>query len=625
MNLLKALQGVEQGGQGDVVLTVEDVFSTYLYTGTGAALGIVNDIDLSTEDGMVWIKNRDAADTHVITDTIRGAGNTLTSETDAAEVSDADTITAFGTTGFTLGADVKVNTNTEAYASWTFRKAPRFFDVVTYTGNGVAGREIAHDLGVAPGMIITKVTSTINDWFVYHKSTTATDALLLNTIAASSGGSLYWNNTEPTDSVFSLGSGSQTNNNFNTYIAYLFADDPLGPSGDGSDGMIACGGYTAVSNPQEITIGWEPQYVLVKKTSAIGNWEQADIMRGITTGGFDGWLIPNTNAIDYNTVDIVDITPTGFIQKLSASGDYIYMAIRRPMKTPTSAGEVFAIDTKDGSTLPAYKSGFVTDASITRNIDSVTNNYTSTRLAGTGLLQMNSTGAEATAPDWTFDYMNGFNKDAGTDTTFYSWMWKRAQGFFDVVTYTGTGGTGLFDHSLGVIPEMIWFKNRDGVANWIVYTSATTGLILDSTNKAPPPITWFNSTAATSTQFTIRDTSGSNTLNAANVAYLFATLAGISKVGSYIGDGTTDSSNIIDCGFSVGSKFVLIKRTDEAGDWWFVDTMRGFTKMLQLNTTSAEQTITAIVADNLGFAVTQEATANLNVNTATYIYYAIAV
>jgi hypothetical protein len=135
----KKLLQAAAGNAGES-LYVEDVFSTYLYTGNGSTQSITNDIDLDGEGGLVWIKNRDAADGHVLTDTERGAGEVLASDSPAAEVTNADTTTAFNSDGFSIGADVIVNTNTEDYASWTFRKAEKFFDVVTYTGDGIRRR-----------------------------------------------------------------------------------------------------------------------------------------------------------------------------------------------------------------------------------------------------------------------------------------------------------------------------------------------------------------------------------------------------------------------------------------------------------------------------------------------------
>jgi hypothetical protein len=111
-----------------------------------------------------------------------------------------------------------------------------------------------------------------------------------------------------------------------------------------------------------------------------------------------------------------------------------------------------------------------------------------------------------------------------------------------------------------------------------------------------------------------------------NIAYLFASLPGISKVGSYTGNG---SSQTINCGFTSGARFILIKRTDSTGDWYVWDTARGIVTgndpHLSLNTTAAEVTSNdTIDPDSTGFIVNQVAATNVNVNTATYIFFAIA-
>jgi len=241
--LSKSLKAAAGNAGGDAP-NVEDVFSTYLYDGNGSAQTITNGIDLAGEGGMVWIKNRDAADNHVITDTIRGVGETFSLNGWVAALTDLDTITAFTTSGFTLGADVKVNTNTEAYASWTFRKAPRFFDIVTYTGNDTAGHEIAHNLGVAPGMIVVHKTDSVGSAYTLHKDSVGSGqghlyrAELSNSAAPLANNAL-WDSTAPTDSVFTVGT-SDTNVSNVSYIAYLFAHDPVG---ENDDGMIACGSF----------------------------------------------------------------------------------------------------------------------------------------------------------------------------------------------------------------------------------------------------------------------------------------------------------------------------------------------------------------------------------------------
>ena len=139
-----------------------------------------------------------------------------------------------------------------------------------------------------------------------------------------------------------------------------------------------------------------------------------------------------------------------------------------------------------------------------------------------------------------------------------------------------------------------------------------------------------NVSALTSSSMTLGNdalTAGAGcTLGKQFVAYLFATLPGISKVGSYTGNG---SSQTINCGFTTGARFILIKRTDSTGDWYVWDTARGIVAgndpHLSLNTTAAEVTTNDSIDPNAsGFIVNQVAATNINVNAATYIFLAIA-
>jgi hypothetical protein len=138
--------------------------------------------------------------------------------------------------------------------------------------------------------------------------------------------------------------------------------------------------------------------------------------------------------------------------------------------------------------------------------------------------------------------------------------------------------------------------------------------------------TIWNNTAPTSTQFTVGTSVGTNSSGQTYVAYLFSTVAGVSKVGSYTGTGALQTVN---CGFTGGARFVLIKRTDAGGDWWVYDSARGITSSddpyLFINSTAAEVTNTNYVdTTGVGFQVTAAAPAGLNANGGTYIFLAIA-
>ena len=123
---------------------VDDVFSTYLWTGSGSSRTITNNLNLSGDGGMTWIKNRtNSSREHVITDTIRGAGNTIRTNSNAGNHSDTNKLASFSSTGFGIGTDSYVNASTNKYASFSFLKSPGFFDCVTWTGNATA-RTIAN-------------------------------------------------------------------------------------------------------------------------------------------------------------------------------------------------------------------------------------------------------------------------------------------------------------------------------------------------------------------------------------------------------------------------------------------------------------------------------------------------
>jgi hypothetical protein len=632
-------------------LPIEDVFSTWLYTG-GLATSVTNGIDLSGKGGMVWIKARNETGTnpttssygrgnHFLFDTLRSNAALCSSSAVAQDTTFDSTYFSFLSNGFGIGTIGNAWTNVSAgsYSSWSFRQAPRFFDVVTYTGTG-ANRTIAHDLGVVPGCIIVKRTDTTADWQVYHRSNANTEYMVLNTTAAKATGTTRWNSTTPTSAVFSLGTDTSVNASGGTYVAYLFAHDPLGPSGDGSDGLIACGLHTqAVTDANElINLGWEPQWVLTKRADSSNDWILVDNMRGFLATGNSTMLRPNLPNLDGLTTS-PRLASNGFVFSTTAGQQHIYIAIRRgPMREPTSATEVFGLNARTGTGANATVTGGLTaDSVLVKNRGSSVHDLLSSRLTGTGYLVTSSAVAEAAAGTTIlqanpWDVMNGV-KVGTTSTitnasgnTFINYLFKRAPGFFDVVTYTGTTTARSVSHNLGVVPELIITKSRS-TANWLVdHVPSATGAYLDLTSAfTSGQFVWNDGCTAT----TISTTFIGSSVNAAGqtyIAYLFASLPGISKVGTYTGNG---SSQTIDCGFTTGARFVLIKRTSGTGDWYVWDTARGIITgndpYFRLNADGTEvATNDTIDPASSGFIVNQVAATNVNVNTATYVYLAIA-
>jgi hypothetical protein len=633
-------------GAGGDVNYIEDVFSTYLYTGNGSTQTITNGIDLAGEGGLVWLKNRGAAWSNSLFDTSRGIGNYLQTNTTNAQASDVDSLTAFLSSGFNVGtAGSPYNGSGQTYCSWTFREQEKFFDVVTYTGNGTA-RTVAHNLGSVPGMIIVKRTNTTANWRVYHRSTGNQSSLFLNlTNAASTGDTDIWNSTTPTSTEFSLGTNVGVNGSGDTYVAYLFAHDAGGFGTAGTDNVISCGSYSGsggAGNP--ITLGYEPQWILIKRTNASENWYMYDVMRGdsltsqlqlqanFSGAEFDGGgSFPNATGFQF---------PSGDSAFNGSGSTYIYMAIRRPMKVPTTGTSVFSpvARTGNGSTASITGINFAPDVLLCSSRAGYWEASFNDRLRGfdktlyTQLTSAESTNATSvTAMGNTSISLGAFGSVNASGQTYINWILRRAAGFFDEVCYTGTGSATTQAHNLGVVPEMMIVKWRSGATSgfWPVYSSALgagNAVYLNDTmaSVAAGPTLW-NSTAPTSSVFTVGTSSlSTNNSGATYVAYLFATCAGVSKVGSYTGTGATQA---IACGFTGGARFVLIKRTDSTGNWFVWDTARGMVSgtdpRLPLNTLTAEANNDWVFTTTGGFQiVTSDAT--INASGGSYIFLAIA-
>jgi hypothetical protein len=297
MPSIKKLLQAAAGNAGES-LYVEDVFSTYLYTGNSSTQTITNDIDLDGEGGMVWIKNRSGAGyEHEVSDTERGViptGRALnTNDNQANQPGD---LTSFTSSGFGLSYNTaNGNASGQDYVSWTFRKAEKFFDVVTYTGNGTATNNISHNLGDVPGFIVVKRTDSDGNWCVAAGDSSGNyKQLTLNNNGQSFVSTTKSNIAD--SSIFNAGylginfDGS-ANVSGGTYVAYLFASDAGGFGDDGSESIIKCGSYTGngSTNGPEIDLGFEPQWLMVKNSTASSDWFLVDTMRGFTANTSDSY------------------------------------------------------------------------------------------------------------------------------------------------------------------------------------------------------------------------------------------------------------------------------------------------------------------------------------------------
>ena len=243
---------------GATKIYLDEVFSTYLHTGTGASNSINNSVDLSGEGGLVWIKQRNTDIEHFLFDTARGALKPIHSDSNWAEYTANNTLTSFNSNGYTLGSSNYVNGTTSSprnYSGYTFRKAPGFFDIVTWTGDGSNNRQISHSLESVPGMIFVKKTSHSEGWCVYHKEVSSGYYLPLNGDEAQQGNSTIFPNAGwITSTYFTIGTGGAVNQSGHEYIAYVFAGGESTDSGARSVHFDA-GDYISLASSSDFTLG----------------------------------------------------------------------------------------------------------------------------------------------------------------------------------------------------------------------------------------------------------------------------------------------------------------------------------------------------------------------------------
>ena len=509
----KKLLHAAAGSASDDKVYVEDVFSTHLYTGNSSTRSIDNNIDLSGEGGLVWIKDRSAAEEHVLIDSERGASKGIRSNSNAAEHTDTSSLTSFDNDGFSLGTGYSyfsTNYTGRDYASWTFRKQEGFFDIVTYTGNGNTSKTINHNLNCKPGMMIIKMlTESGYAWRVWHKSVASSNGAnyslsLNNTTAAANGSSSaggYWNHTAPTSTQFTVGNYGQTNNNGSSFVAYLFADGDESDAqifgDDGDEAIVKCGTFTTwgIANAE---CGFEPQWLMYKRTDDTEDWQMIDNMRGCATkqGKWNGTddstqyssvstsndqvLKANTTAAEVNE-GRADFHSTGFsVATGGASDTYVYVAIRRgPMKEPDAGTDVFQSQTYtgDGSTRE-FALNITPDTVISLSRDENGDG----RAINNRLLGQNEVYTEGTQAKYAngadgvfFDYTKKIKVQSYRDTNaepYCNLLFKRYPKVFDVVVYQGNGSNSPYrtiNHNLGVAPELVIIKNIDSSStHWVL-------------------------------------------------------------------------------------------------------------------------------------------------------------
>lgn len=649
------------------VMYADDVFSTRTYVGNGSSQKIQTGIDLTDSGGLIWTKSGSTGNNNILVNTITGVNNYMSSNTVSQQTTN-DVIKSVEGDGYTVGSFGMVNNASVSHYSWSFKRSPRFFDVVTYTGNGIPGNKIYHSLNCEPGMIIVKRRSVATNgghdgsWFVYHRSleTPERSTLYLNEHRLREISS-EWNNTKPTETHFLVNG----NINFSgvEYVAYLFAHDESEAS------IIRCGSYTSVPSYGEIPIGFEPQFMLIKKCEigTVGqdasDWVILDDSYTIgqpfdrmlypnRSEGIDtlvGGCVPTPNGIRFNQINSVVNQQNGSLPPV-----YVYVAIRRPTKPPKTGSDVFQpiLRTGDGNTtIKISNVPFKPDLVSILKRNGTEHRYLANRVNSPFHLTTSTVSGESTSLVQTFNDSGVTIRGSTYGVNQFGFLYvdlffKRSPGVLEILEYKGTGIPQTdVKHSLGVKPELCIIKARDMSSSWCVASP----LITRPGYPDQPAIMLFhrqypatqigglffgNGGDESFTEDHVRITGSSNVVDQEGsiistglaereyMMFLFASFPGVSKVGSYTGNGTTQT---IDCGFTTGSRFIMIKRMDANSDWFVWDSARGILSgndpTLSFNNSATEITgIDVVDPHPSGFIVNQESWISMNVQNSKYLF-----
>ena len=684
-------------------VTPSEHFNTVLYDGNNASSRSITGVGF--EPSFNWIKARDnGGNNHLWTDSIRGVGVTsgvIGSNLQSVTNNNFGHISAFGSDGFTVAQGSVsinyVNSSNAKYASWNWyaptsetntsgtitstikKNIDAGFSIVSYTTQSSGTATVGHGLSALPDMIIVKTTGVADSWRIYNSSLGADKQIFLNETSAAGSTANQWNNTSPTDSVFSLGTD---NVGSYTTIAYCFHS---------VEGYSRIGSYVSNGSLQFTATGFEPAFLMIKKTNGTGSWIMVDNKRD-TLNPRTKFLTADDEAseVDASSVDI-DFFTNGFSTNGSNSdinnGNYIFMAFAQdPDTTPATEADSFntLLYTGNGANSRSITGvGFKPDWTwIKKRGPSTANHLLQNTVFGAGTMKGLASNDTSTAGNYDqYGYIsafgsNGFTLQEGTDasysndnanennSTYVAWNWKAADhdrslatinqdgsisslvsankaAGFSIVKYTGNQTAGAsVGHGLGVAPKMVILKNitRSGFG-WLVYHEAISpnaAIVLNSTDAKATDIAFFNNTATTTTTFTLGSDTFGNSNDYPYIGYCFADIASYQKVGSYTGNGN-DAGTIVDTGFT--PQFVMIKSSSSndngGGSWLMYDNVRStsnprnkrlYADLAEKEATNSQYDLDFLTGATKGFQPKNGDSGGWGYNTLNveYIYLAIA-
>jgi len=651
MTASKIVAAAASGAGGDPV-HIENVFSVDAYIGNNSNRTITTNVDMSSDGGgLVIVKDRDAPSSWIWSDTERGANKQLTSHAGGAQTTHTDRVTGFTSAGFTLGTNSEVNNSSAEFCAWTFKKAEKFFDCIAYTGNGASNRAIPHNLKDEVGMVIVKRYNNSENWAVWHRIFGTNDVIYLDQTSNKSVSNAIFGTQKPDNDNVYVGNHPASNSNGDSYVMYIFAhNDGTGEFGiDGDLDIIKCGSFSGTGN-KTIDLGFEPEFVMIKNYGGTDSgsrgthWMIQDSRRGTAPeyGDSAGKALRWNASSAEHTDQYCNIYDRGFQYAQSSSApQMIYMAVRRgPSSAPEHGDESFAMERWNNGP-PAYTAPFAVDMFMHRDTTGGGSWEINNKLFQGKKLFTNQTAHFASSGNQVMDFQDGAWDSSATLSNYQAWMWQNRPKFFESTVYLGDGTTNrTHTHNLQAEPKMIWVKRLSNQAStrngdaWHVYHAGVDAsnpenyyLVLEGEDARNSDNAIWQQTKPTATNW-YTGTSDS-VINHDGQPYflcLFAELDGVTKVGSYTmpSSGSLD----VDCGFSNGTRFLIIKSTAQ-NEWMVFDTSRGFPSgddpYMRLNKTNAQTTGTDFIdALSSGFTVNAtgaSATAQAN---QTYVFYAIA-
>ena len=629
-------------------------FNTVLYTGNGSTQSITG---VGFAPDLVWIKPRSFADNHVLSDSVRGVNKSLASNTTSSENSLG--ITSFDSDGFSLPQWGNVTSNGNDFVAWNFKaggsavtntdgtitsqvsaNTEAGFSVVSWTGNGVSVSSVGHGLSDSPKLVIVKRRDTSGSWWqVYSFEIGYTQRLYLNSTAAAETscyqGLCTWIDN-PDSELIHIGNNADVNANNGTYIAYCFAE---------VEGFSNFGSYVGngTTSGAKVVTGFEPAFIIIKSATGTRSWRMIDNKRSpenpatkdlradASTAENDweanGW----GNILNFHTNGFEII---GSDTQVNANGEtYIYMAFAAdPTAVEPTLEDSFNTVTYTAQARPyPVTVGFTPDLIWVKSRTSSYNHGLFDTLRDNGrYLKSNTADAESSTSDTAKHTLTdtGFiwTETAGSFNSigdYVAWNWKGAEipainsngsipsvvsanpaAGFSIVSWTGTTTTSdTIGHGLGEAPTIVLMKNRSSTSDWFFYTtqidSSYDYLRFNSTNAKSNS----GRNAPTSNVFDQSTMAGAIGSGDECIAYCFAEVAGFSKFGSYVGNG---SNQYINLGFEPA--FIMVKRTDNTGTWGMFDNKRGLAApqpRLLANDSASENTGTTYWAstDSTGFTV----------------------